>query len=407
MSLAHLLTPEYLKRSFKKLNKKAVPGIDNMTITEYWQTVDIRLQDLHERLKSGRYRAQPVKRVYLPKANGKLRPLGIPTVEDRIVQRAVGEIVGTIYEPYFCEFSYGFRPKRSCHDALEAIRKIVDKQSVRYVVDADIKSYFDTVNHEWLKKFLLHRIADTTIVRLVGKWLKSGIMEQGVVMVSEEGTPQGGPISPLLANIYLHYVLDLWYEKRFKKSARGVCELVRYADDFVVCFQHYDEAVRFLKELRDRFTQFHLELSEEKTRIIEFGKWSKNNGEIGACGEARTFDFLGFTHFMRMKGKRGYRVARKPSSKSRNKFLRNIKKFVSENRDRNVYWQAYQLKPKLQGYYNYFGLRHCKRALQNLKFHTERIWISELRRRSQKHKLHWSRMHRYPWFKILPEPLLR
>jgi len=405
-SLAHLLTPEYLKGSLSKLNRKAAPGIDGMTVTEYWQESESRVQDLHERLKSGRYRARPVKRVYIPKANGKMRPLGIPTVEDRIVQRAVGEIISRIYEPYFRDFSYGFRPKRSCHDALEALRRIVDKKDVKYLVDADIKAYFDTVNHEWLKKFLNHRIADRTILRLVAKWLRSGIMEKGVVCRSEDGTPQGGPVSPLLANIYLHYVLDLWFEK-YRKSVQGACELVRYADDFVVCFGSREEAHRFLDELRERFRQFHLELSEEKTRIIEFGKHSSNNGRIGPCDEPRTFDFLGFTHYMKKREKRGYRTARKPSSRSRDKFLRNIKEFVSENRDRSVWWQAHKLKPKLQGYYNYFGLRHCLPALRNIKWHTERIWVCELRRRSQRHKLYWSRMQKYPWFNLLPQPCLR
>ncbi len=406
-SLAHLLTVEYLKDSLKKLNKNAAPGIDGLTVTEYWKSVDSRLQDLHERLRTGRYRASPVRRVYIPKANGKQRPLGIPTVEDRIVQRAVAEIIGAIYEPYFCEFSYGFRPKRSCHDALEKLRKIVDKQPMRYVVEADIKAYFDTVNHQWLQTFLAHRIADSTIHRFIGKWLRSGIMENGVVSRSEEGTPQGGPISPLLANIYLHYVLDLWFKIEFKPSTRGACELVRYADDFVVCFENREEAVRFLKELRKRFEKFHLELSEEKTRIVQFGKTSPHNGETGPADSPRTFDFLGFTHYMRMKGERGYRVARKPSSTSRNKFLRKVKSFVEQHRDRNVWWQAYQLKPKLKGYYNYFGLRHCKRSLRHVKWHTQRIWICELRKRSQRHKLYWSQMRRYPWFGILPDPSLR
>jgi RNA-directed DNA polymerase len=406
-SLAHLLTEEYLKSNLKKLNKHAAPGVDGTTVKEYWQDVDAKINDLYKRLRTGRYKASPVRRVYIPKANGKQRPIGIPTVEDRIVQRAVAEIIGTIYEPYFCDFSYGFRPGRSCHDALEKLRKTIDKQPISFVVEADIKSYFDTVNHQWLQKFLSHRIADKTIHRLIGKWLQSGIMENGVVCKNEEGTPQGGPISPLLANIYLHYVLDLWFEKKFKSSIKGKCELVRYADDFVVCFEYRYEAERFLTELRERFEQFNLKLSEEKTQIVQFGKNSPHNGRIGPTSNSRTFDFLGFTHFMRMKGKRGYRIARKPSRKSRDKFLRNVKKFIEANRDRSVWWQANRLKLKLQGYYNYFGLRYCKRALQNIKWHTERIWICELRKRSQRHKLYWSRMGRYAWFKILPEPSLR
>ena len=406
-SLAHLLTVAYLKENLKQLNQHAAPGIDGMTIKEYWNDVDTRLNDLHTRLREGQYRASPVRRTYIPKANGEKRPLGIPTVEDRTVQRAVAGIVGTIYEPYFCEFSYGFRPARSCHDALERLRQIVDKQPIRFVVEADIKAYFDTVNHEWLRKFLSHRIADSTIQRLVGKWLRSGIMENGVICHNEDGTPQGGPISPLLANIYLHYVLDQWFLVRFRKSVKGACELIRYADDFVVCFERHDEAIRFLNELRERFEQFHLTLSEEKTRIVQYGKWSDLNGNAGPAVMPRTFDFLGFTHYMRKRESRGYRVARKPSRKSCNKFLRKVKEFVSRHRDRNVYWQGHILKAKLRGYYNYFGLRYCKRSLEHVKWHTEHIWISTLRRRSQRHRLQWERVGKYPWFNLLPEPKLR
>jgi RNA-directed DNA polymerase len=407
-SLAHLLTAEYLRESFAKLNKHAAPGVDGTTVEKYRQSLDSNLGELHERLRAGRYRASPVRRVYIPKANGKQRPLGIPTVEDRIVQRAVAGIIEAIYEPYFSDCSYGFRPGRSCHDALEQLRRIVDKRPVGWVVEADIKAYFDAVNHAWLRKFLSHRIADSTILRLVGKWLRSGVMEHGVVSKSEEGTPQGGPISPLLANIYLHYVLDLWFEKRVRPRMKGVCELVRYADDFVVCFERHEEALQFMAQLRERFEQFQLTLSEEKTRIVEYGKGSSQNGSTGAAGRPRTFDFLGFTHYMRKRGKRGvYRVARKPSRKSRNKFLHAIHAFVMENRDRNVWWQAYRLKAKLQGYYGYFGLRYCAKALDHVKWHTERLWVSQLRRRSQRHRLHWSQMHRYRWFKMLPEPALR
>jgi RNA-directed DNA polymerase len=406
-SLAHLLTEEYLKESFGKLNRQASKGGDGVTMSTYRSELDARVRDLHERLRTGRYKASPVRRVYIPKPNGKQRPLGIPTVEDRIVQRATADIIATIYEPYFCEFSYGFRPQRSCHDALEALRQIVNRKPVRFVVEADIKSYFDTVNHAWLLKFLAHRIADPAILRLVSKWLRAGIMEKGVVCKSEEGTPQGGPISPLLANIYLHYVLDLWFIKRFRPKMQGACELVRYADDFVVCFETLREARQFLQDLRERFGQFHLELSEEKTQIIEFGRNSGQNGQTGPTETPRTFDFLGFTHFMRCRRRRYYRVARKPSSKSRNKFLNKVKGFLGKYRDRNVWWHAFRLKRMLQGYYNYFGLRHCQKALQHVRWHVERIWICELRKRSQKHRLYWSRMHRYAWFTMLPAPLLR
>lgn len=406
-SLAHLLTEEYLRENLAKLNKHAAAGVDGVTVEQYRQSADEHIRGVYEQLRAGRYRASPVRRVYIPKDNGKQRPLGIPTVQDRVVQRAVAGIIQTIYEPYFCDCSYGYRPGRSCHDALEKLRQIVDRQPVRWVVEADIKAYFDTVNHAWLQKFLSDRIADNVIRRLVGKWLRSGIMENGVVSKSEEGTPQGGPISPLLANIYLHYVLDLWFKLRVKAQMRGVCELVRYADDFVVCFEHREEAQKFMLMLRERFKQFHLELSDEKTRVVEFGKYSSRNGQKGT-EETRTFDFLGFTHYMRKRSKRGvYRLARKPSAKRRRRFLRSTQEFLSKHRQRDVWWQAYRLKAKLQGYYAYYGLRHCKKTLEHLKWHVERIWVSQLRRRSQRHKLQWSRMHRYPWFCLLPEPMLR
>jgi len=232
-SLAHLLTPDFLKANFQKLNRHGAPGPDGVTMEAFRDTLDAEIDGVWRDLRTGRYRASPVRRVYIPKANGKLRPLGVPTVRDRTVQRAVADLSGTVYEPYFKDFSYGFRPGRSTHDALEALRVTIDRAPVRWVVEADIASYFDTVNHSWLMKFLQHRIADRTLLRLVAKWLKAGVMEGGVIGRSDEGTPQGGPLSPLLANVYLHYVLDLWFDHRFRPSVAGACALVRYADDCV------------------------------------------------------------------------------------------------------------------------------------------------------------------------------
>ena len=404
-SLAHLLTPAFLSECFKGLNQRGAAGSDGVTMKEFKADLMARVEEVYGELKSDRYRATSVRRVYIPKANGTLRPLGIPTVKDRLVQRAVGEIVSRIYEPYFIDRSYGFRPRRSAHDALEELRKTINKKEIRYVVEADIKSYFDTVNHEWMMKFLAHRVADGAILRLVRKWLKAGCMEKGVVCRNDEGTPQGGPISPLLANIYPHYVLDLWFEKKFRKTCRGNTALIRYADDFVVCFEHRDEAERFLKEMSGRFAAFNLELAGEKTRLIEFGKHSTLNGTKGRTGEQKTFDFLGFTHYMR-KRSRGYRVAVKPSSKSRNRYLAAIKKWLKENRERSVWFQANSLKRKLIGYYNYFGLRYCKSALSHVKFHVVRLWLMSLRRRGQKHRLWWGTFLNKPWVRLLPEPSL-
>lgn len=404
-SLAHHLTPMLLLDSFELLNQKGAPGSDGMTMEEFKADIGKNILSLHGDLKAGKYRASSVRRKYIPKADGKQRPLGIPTVRDRVVQRAVAEIIGAIYEPYFLDCSHGFRPGRSTHNALESLRKTVDRSRIRYIVDADIKGYFDNVNHEWMLKFLRHRIVDRTILRLVAKWLKAGVMENGVVVRSEKGTPQGGPISPLLANIYLHYVLDIWFERKFKRACRGHAALVRYADDFVVCFEHKDEAEKFHEEIRERFAEFHLELSEEKTRIIEFGKESDQNGKRGPSDGVRTFDFLGFTHYMRKwKNAEDYHVVRKPSRKSRNRFLVRVREWCEEHRHLRLRTQGEHLKKMLHGYYNYFGLAFCRPALRHVKWHVTRLWVSILRRRSQRHKLYWNRITGLAWMKILPDP---
>ncbi len=408
-SLAHLLTPDFLKENFRKLNQHAAPGIDGVTMEAFGEHLDDEIGRLWQEMREGRYRASPVRRVYIPKANGKLRPLGVPTARDRTVQRAVAGLLGAVYEPYFKDFSHGFRPGRSTHDALESLRVTIDRAPIRWVVEADIASYFDTVNHRWLMKFLQHRIADRTLLRLVAKWLKVGAVDGGVVSRSEDGTPQGGPLSPLLANIYLHYVLDLWFDHRFRPSTAGACALVRYADDFVVCFEHRHEAERFREELEARFAEFGLRLSAEKTRLVEFGKESGQNGRTGPTDQPRTFDFLGFTHYMRKKGKKEgvWRTARKPSRKSRTKFLDGVGDWLGRNRHLSVWFQAKILQAKLRGYYAYFGLRYCLPALRHIRWHVGRLWIMELRKRSQRHRLSWESVLRRPWFHSLPEPALR
>lgn len=406
-SLAHMLTPELLKDSFNKLNQKAAPGVDGETVEAFGADLNANIDALWLELRTDKYRASDVRRTYIPKTDGKLRPLGIPTVKDRVVQRAVNEILSAIYEPYFENLSYGFRKGRSTHDALEALRCNIDKERTRVIVDADIKSYFDMVNHKWLMKFLEDRIADRRLLRLIGKWLKAGIMDGGLSVRNEDGVPQGGPLSPLLANIYLHYVLDLWFEKKFKPTCRGKAALVRYADDFVVTFELRIEAERFVAELRDRFALFSLELSEEKTRMVAFGRKAQTDTGPGPAPVDRTFVFLGFTHYMRKRSNRGYYTARKPSKKSRNKFLDSVTEWIRRHRDWSVQYQAKKLKQKLQGYYNYFGLRHCLPSLSHVKWHVGRIWIRELRKRSQRHKLFWHKIPQYAWFNMLPEPTRR
>jgi len=406
-SLAHLLTPEHLKASFAKLSAKAAPGIDGVTMQAFRDNLDAEIEQLWLELRRGTYRASPVRRSMIPKANGKRRALGIPTVRDRTVQRAVAEILGAVYEADYLDISHGFRPRRSAHTALESLRVAVDRHRIGWVIDADIERYFDTVNHTWLRRFLEHRIADRTLLHLIGKWLKSGIMDGGIRLRSDEGTPQGGPLSPLLANIYLHYVLDLWFERKVKPRQFGVCHLIRYADDFIVCFAHRGEAERFRLALEERLAKFGLTLSAEKTKLMEFGKTASHNGEKGPGAGPRSFDFLGFTHYMRRRPKRGWRLARKPSRKSSNAFLAKTKAWLVKHRDGSVWFQAYALARKLKGFYGYFALRHCLPSLRHIKWHTERLWIGALRRRSQRHRLFWSQVVRRPWFHLLPDPKRR
>jgi RNA-directed DNA polymerase len=406
-SLAHL-KPELLKGALLRINPYGAPGVDGITIQQFLENMDKNIEELYQDLKGMKYRADNVRRAYIPKSNGKLRPLGIPTVRDRVVQSAVASIIERIYEPYFLEISYGFRPKRSAHHALEAIRKSVDRNAVNWIVDVDIRGYFDHVNHKWMIKFLEHRIVDKTILRLISKWLKAGIMENGIVVRNEEGTPQGGPISPLLANIYLHYVLDLWFEKEYKRKCQGFSFLARYADDFVVGFEKEEAAIQFLKDLKERLAKFGLQIAEEKTQIVKFGKKSTGNGQKKLNETPRTFKFLGFTHYMRQRGdgtRRGPVVARKPKQESRNKFLRNVKEWLKKCMHYPIHKQRKGLTARLKGFYNYFGLRYCLKALEHVKRHVERLWIMTLRRRSQRHKLCWHDVRGKKWFE-LPIPKL-
>lgn len=408
-TLAHHLTPQLLRQSFESLNSRASPGVDGVTMEEFGRNLDESIEALWLELRQGKYRATDVRRAWIPKGGGKLRPLGIPTVADRVVQKALHTILSAVFEPCFLGLSYGFRPGLGAHDALDRLRKAVDRGGTSTVVDADIEGFFDAVNHQWLRKFLEDRIADQTILRLVGKFLKAGILDGGLRVRNEDGVPQGGPLSPLLANIYLHYVLDLWFERRVKTACEGKCFLIRYADDFVAGFAHRGEAEQFLSDLRQRLHEFGLKLSEAKTRMVDFGPGSPRNGEgPGPTSGNRSFDFLGFTHYMRRRPKSGrMRCAVKPSQKSRNRFLSGLKEWFAKVRDTPLRWQSKRLSERLRGWYQYFGLRHCLESLRHVKWHAQRLWIKSLRRRSQRHHLWWSQMPKYRWFRDLPEPVLR
>ena len=403
-SLAHLLTADFLTECFWELKKDKVPGIDGVTVGEYEENIDENIGNLVTRLKAKQYRPQPVKRAYIPKSNGERRPLGIPAVEDKIVQLALKKILEAIFEEDFCDVSYGFRPNRSCHDALDMVDKTIMIQPVNYVVDMDIAKFFDTVDHGCLMDCLKQRIADPSLLRIIARFLKSGVMEEGKYMETDRGTPQGGILSPLLANIYLHYALDLWFEKEVKKGLTGFALLVRYADDFIVCFQNGSETRAFGKALRERLAEFGLVISEEKSRIIAFGRY--------ACQQARkqgkkcaTFDFLGFTHFCDKTRNGNFKVGRKTSSKKLRHKMKEMNQWLKGIRNRvklRVWWRV--LMQKLLGHYQYYGMSGNTRGIKSYYYYTVRLAFKWINRRSQKKSYNWTQFNRFLVFNPLPKP---
>ena len=313
-NVAYLLDVANLRESYDQLKRGKAVGLDGMSLEEYGKDLEGNLQNLVERLKKGSYKPQPVRRTYIPKVNGKMRPLGIPTIEDKIVQHCIARILSAIYEVDFLDFSYGFRPNRSCHQALLQLDRMVMTKPVNYIIDADIKGYFDNVSHEWMLKFLAHRTNEPRLLKLVEKFLTAGYLEDGVLFATEKGTPQGGIISPILANIYLHYVLDLWFDKRVKKACKGFVDMVRYADDFIICAEYQEDANLILELLHARLEGFCLELAADKTRIIEFGR----GAYVAAKREGKrlgTFNFLGFTHYAGKSRKGNFLLGRKTEGK--------------------------------------------------------------------------------------------
>jgi len=395
---------ELLRLAFRSLRKQAAAGVDGQRYEDYAEHLDQNLRDLHARLKSGRYQAPVIRRVYIPKGNGKRRPLGISTIEDRLVQKAVAWVLSAVFEQDFLECSHGFRPGRSPHTALHRLREGVMRHRTRYVVEVDLVGYFDSVNHEWLRKFVRHRVNDGGLLRLLNKWLKAGVMERGVVTRASEGVPQGGPVSPVLANVYLHYVLDLWFERRFKKTCRSVAELTRFADDFVAVFRDQQDAERFRQELEERLAAFGLRVAPEKTAMLHFDG-SLLRGQGRPAERPATFTFLGFTHYL-TKARSGFiHVGRKPSVKTRERFLRTVATWLTANQHVRVWAQQAHLTRMLRGYYQYFGLRLCGPALDGVRWRVRKLWWATLRRRSQKAARHcdWASLNAKPWFR-LPSP---
>jgi group II intron reverse transcriptase/maturase len=394
-NLLHHVTSERLRNAYKGLNPKAASGIDEVTWSEYGKGLNERLAVLHDQIQCGTYRARPSKRVWIPKADGKQRPIGIAALEDKIVQHALKEILQAIYEEDFLGFSYGFRPGRSQHNALDAVYVAITQKKVSWVLDADIRSFYDSLDHEWLMKFVAHRIADQRVLRLIRKFLRAGVSEDGKWSKSVVGTPQGAVISPLLANIYLHYALDLWVNRWRKHRVSGETYIVRYADDFVMGFQHHSDARIFRIELTERLAKFGLELHKDKTRLIEFGRFAALDRKKRGEGKPESFDFLGFTHICaRHKGK--YRLHRKTISKRLREKIKSVRITLRQNRHRSVSDQGRWLRRVVQGYFNYHCIPGNRKAMETFRTQIGYAWICALRDRSQKGKsLTWRRMQRW------------
>lgn len=392
-ALLHHVTPELLEQSFRSLKKDAAPGADGVTWREYERGAPVRLVSLHERAQQGKYRAVPSRRVYIPKADGRQRPLGIASLEDKVLQRAVTGVLNAVYEADFKGFSYGFRPGRSQHDALDALAVGLSKR-VNWVLDADIRGFFDHLDREWLMKFLRHRIADERILRLVAKWLNAGVLEDGQWSDSGEGTPQGGSLSPLMANVYLHYVLDLWADWWRKNHAKGNVIIIRFADDFVVGFQYRKDAERFREELRGRLAKFSLELHPEKTRLIEFGLNAARRREAAGEGRTETFTFLGFRHIMRKDRHGRFRIQRITDKKKMAAKLKSVRAELMLRRHLPVPEQGRWLASVIRGHEAYYAVPGNLKAVDAFRFHVIRYWRHALSRRSQKGQVTWERMMR-------------
>ena len=413
-TLLHHVNEKLLLDSFYQLKKEAAPGVDRVTWGEYEQGVEDRIKELHDRVHRGAYRAQPSRRVYIPKPDGRRRPLGIAALEDKVVQQAVVTVLNHIYEGDFAGFSYGFRPGRGAHGALDSLSAGIMTKKVNWILDADIQGFFDHIDHENLMELIELRIADRRILRLIRKWLKAGVSEDGQWSETKVGTPQGAVISPLLANIYLHYVLDQWVMGWRKENAGGEVIIVRYADDFVLGFQHRPDADRFVEQLRKRMADYGLELHSEKTRLIEFGRFAAGNRERNGAGKPETFNFLGFTHIcgtIRKSGK--FTVLRKTIGKRMTAKLKNISAELRRRRHDPIQQTGDWLKRVVQGYFNYHAVPGNLRRLYTFRGETARRWLLSLRRRSQRSRWTWERFERLinqhlPEPKVLhPYPLTR
>ena len=388
-ALLHHVTIELLRDAYSWLKRDAAAGVDGVTWDDYGADLEANLADLHARIHRGAYRAQPSRRVYIPKPDGRRRPLGIVVLEDKIVQRALAELLNAIYEEDFLGFSYAFRPRRSQHDALDALAVGIGSRKVNWILDADIAGFFDTVSHEWLTQFVEHRIGDQRVIRLIRKWLKAGVLEDNKIEIAETGTPQGAVISPLLANIYLHYVFDLWAERWRRRTATGDMIIVRYADDIVVGFQHWHEAERFVDELTQRLADFALQLNLDKTRLIEFGRHAATNRKGRGLGKPEVFDFLGFTHICGRSRKGRFQLRRQSRRDRLRAKLREIRETVWQHRHAPIEEQGSWLRRVVTGWFAYHAVPVNSPSLRLFRDGVIWHWRRALRRRGQRDQTSW------------------
>jgi RNA-directed DNA polymerase len=402
-ALLHHVAPAMLRTAFYALKRDAAPGIDGMTWEAYEADLDRRIEELHARVKSGAYRASPSRRSYIPKEDGSKRPLAVAALEDKIVQRAVSAVLSAIYEEDFLGFSYGFRPKRSQHDALDALIVGISSRKVNFILDADIRSFFTEVSQEWVVRFLEHRIGDKRVIRLVQKWLRAGVLEDGIVTIEEKGTGQGSVISPLLANVYLHYVFDLWAERWRRREATGDMIIVRYADDTVIGFEREADARRFWDAMRDRLREFSLSLHPDKTRLIVFGRYAAQNREKRGLGKPGTFTFLGFVLICGKSRRGDFQIRRKSRRDRMRTKLREVKEGLRQRRHGSIPETGNWLGQIVAGYFAYHAVPTNSASIGAFRYHVTVLWYRQLCRRSQKARLVWSRMAKLA-DEFLPKP---
>ena len=393
-ALLHHVDVDRLRAAYWAIRPTAAPGVDGVTWAGYGADLEANLRDLHDRVHRGAYRARPSRRVFIAKTDGRLRPLGVAALEDKILQRAIVEVLNAIYETDFLGFSYGFRPGRSPHHALDALSVAIVRKKVNWVLDADFREFFTSLDHRWLERFLEHRIADRRVLRLIQKWLAAGVIENGAWTASEEGVPQGASASPLLANVYLHYVFDLWAHQWRTRHAHGDVVIVRFADDFVVGFEHRDDAERFWADLRDRLAQFSLELNAEKTRLIQFGRFAAMNRAERGLGKPETFQFLGFTHICATTKNGRFKLKRITDSKRMRAKLSKVKTELMRRRHLPIPEQGRWLASVLRGHCNYYAVPDNGKAITAFRYRVTQLWLRALRRRSQRHRMTWKRIGR-------------